>query len=111
MIPERSVTKIAAVTLPDEILCNPKFSEIPAHYIKEIFKQVGYPFDLRVCIKKFPQTNVLSTVDVLEDLNFNQHINPEFSHRVNFEIQKNGRMDGFLVWPNLQAHYRHGEGG
>jgi len=59
MIPERSVTKMAAVTLPDEILCNPKFAELPAYYTKEIFKQVGYPFDLRVCLKKFPQANLL----------------------------------------------------
>ncbi|MBE8991384.1 amino acid adenylation domain-containing protein, partial [Nostoc sp. LEGE 12450] len=103
MIPERSVTKMAAVTLPNEILHNPKFAETPAHYTKEIFEQVGYPFDLRVCVKKFPQANVISTVDVLEDLNFNEYVNPEFDHRVRFEIQKNGRMDGFLVWLNLHT--------
>ncbi|MDZ7967789.1 MAG: amino acid adenylation domain-containing protein [Nostoc sp. DedSLP03] len=103
MIPERSVTKMAAVTLPDEILYKPKFAETPAHYTNEIFKQVGYPFDLRICIKKFPQANVLSTVDVLEDLNFNEYISPELSHSVKFEIQKTGRLDGFLVWLNLHT--------
>ncbi|MFN6486361.1 MULTISPECIES: non-ribosomal peptide synthetase [unclassified Nostoc] len=103
MIPERSVTKMAAVTLPEQILHNPHFAETPAHYTNEIFKQVGYPFDLRVCIKKFPQANVLSTVDALEDLNFNEYISPELSHTVKFEIQKNGRMDGFLVWLNLHT--------
>ncbi|MBC1218452.1 non-ribosomal peptide synthetase, partial [Nostoc sp. UCD120] len=103
MIPERSVTKMAAVTLPDEILHNPKFAETPAYYSKEIFEQVGYPFDLRVCIKKFPQANVISTVDVLEDLNFNEYISPKFSHEVKFQIQKKGRMDGFLVWLNLHT--------
>ncbi|MEH2193291.1 MAG: non-ribosomal peptide synthase/polyketide synthase, partial [Nostoc sp.] len=103
MIPERSVTKIAVVTLPDEILHNPQFAEIPAYYTKKIFEQVGYQFDLRVCISKFPKANVLSTVDVLEDLNFNESISPEFSHEVKFEIQKNGRMDGFLVWLNLHT--------
>ncbi|MBP5971594.1 amino acid adenylation domain-containing protein [Brasilonema sp. CT11] len=103
MIPERSVTKMAAVTLPEQILHKPNFAETPAHYTKKIFEQVGYPFDLRVCIKNFPQTNVLSTVDVLEDLNFNEYISPEFSHTVKFEIQKNGRIDGFLVWLNLHT--------
>ncbi|MDZ8263789.1 non-ribosomal peptide synthetase [Nostoc sp. ChiQUE01b] len=103
MIPERSVTKIAAVTLPDEILHNPKFPETSAYYAREIFEQVGYPFDLRVAIKKFPQANVLSTVDVLEDLNFKEYIDPEFSHEVKFQIQKSGRMDGFLVWLNLHT--------
>ncbi|MFB2892402.1 amino acid adenylation domain-containing protein [Aerosakkonemataceae cyanobacterium BLCC-F50] len=103
MIPERSVTKMAAVTLPDEILHNPQFAEIGAHYAKEIFKQVGYPFDLRVCIKKFPKSNVLSTVDVLEDLNFNEYVSPDFTHEIKLEMQKNGRMDGFLVWLNLHT--------
>nr|CAC01604.1 peptide synthetase [Anabaena sp. 90] len=103
MIPERSITKMAAVTLPDEILHNPKFAEIPAYYTKKIFEEVGYPFDLRVCIKKFSQANVLSTVDVLEDLNFNEYISPEFSHEVQLEIHKNGRMNGFLVWLNLHT--------
>ncbi|MEB3279243.1 MAG: amino acid adenylation domain-containing protein [Lyngbya sp.] len=103
MIPERSVTKMAVVTLPDEILHHPKFSETPAYYTQKIFEQVGYPFDLRMCIKKFPKTNVLSTVDVLEDLNFNEYINPEFSHEIQLEVQKHGRMDGFLVWLNLHT--------
>ncbi len=103
MIPERSVTKMAAVTLPDEILHNHNFAETPAHYTNKIFEQVGYPFDLRVCIKKFPQANVLSTVDVLEDLKFNEYISPELSHEVKFQIQKHGRMDGFLVWLNLHT--------
>ncbi|MBW4597352.1 MAG: amino acid adenylation domain-containing protein [Brasilonema angustatum HA4187-MV1] len=103
MLPERSVTKMAAVTLPDEILHNPKFAETPAHYTRKIFEQVGYPFDLRVCIKKFPQANVLSTVDVLEDLKFNEFVSPELDHKVEFKIQKTGRMDGFLVWLNLHT--------
>ncbi|MBE9229457.1 amino acid adenylation domain-containing protein, partial [Phormidium sp. LEGE 05292] len=103
MIPERSVTKMAAITLPDEILHNPQFAEIGAHYAKEIFKQVGYPFDLRVCIKNFPKSNVLSTVDVLEDLNFNEYVSQDFTHEITLEMQKNGRMDGFLVWLNLHT--------
>ncbi|BAY78314.1 amino acid adenylation domain-containing protein [Nostoc linckia NIES-25] len=103
MIPERSMTKMAAVTLPDEILHNLKFAATPAHYTRKIFEEVGYPFDLRVCIKKFPQVNVISTVDVLEDLNFNEYISPELSHKIELKIQKNGRMDGFLVWLNLHT--------
>jgi amino acid adenylation domain-containing protein len=103
MIPQRSITKIAAVTLPNEILQNPKFTETSGHYTRKIFEQVGYPFDLRVCIKKFPQANILSNVDVLEDLNFNESISPEFCHEVKFEIHQNGRLDGFLVWLNLHT--------
>ncbi|KAB8320088.1 non-ribosomal peptide synthetase [Tolypothrix campylonemoides VB511288] len=103
MIPERSITKIAAVTLPDEILQNPKFTKTSGHYTKKIFEQVGYPFDLRVCIKKFPQSHLLSNVDVFEDLNFNKCLKTESCHEVKFEIHKDGRLDGFLVWLNLHT--------
>ncbi|MBD2682798.1 MULTISPECIES: non-ribosomal peptide synthetase [Nostoc] len=103
MIPERSITKIAAVTLPDEILENPQFTKTSGHYTQKIFEQVGYQFDLRVCIKKFPQTNVLSNVDIFENLNFNEFVRTESCHEVKFDIHKNGRLDGFLVWLNLHT--------
>ena len=103
MIPERSVTKIAAVSLPDEILHNPRFTNVSGHYTQKIFEQVGYPFDLRVCIKKFPQSNLLSNADIFEDLDFRKSVNTESSHEINLTIDKNGRLDGFLVWLNLHT--------
>jgi amino acid adenylation domain-containing protein len=103
MIPHRSVTKVAAVTLPDEILHNPHFTPTSGHYTKKIFEQVGYPFDLRVCIKKFPQSNVLSNADIFEDLDFNRNVAPNFSHKIELTIHQSGRLDGFLVWLNLQT--------
>jgi hypothetical protein len=103
MIPERSVTKIAAVTLPDEILHNPKFTNVSGHYTDKIFEQVGYSFDLRVCIKRFPKSNLLSDVQVFEDLEFTKPVNLEEAHEVEFEIIQSGRLDGFLVWLNLHT--------
>lgn len=41
MIPARSINKIAGVSLPDEFLQNPDFTEIPAYYTQKIFEQVG----------------------------------------------------------------------
>ncbi|WP_181243733.1 non-ribosomal peptide synthetase, partial [Chamaesiphon polymorphus] len=103
MIPHRSVTKVAAVTLSDEILHNPHFTPTSGHYTHKIFEQVGYPFDLRVCIKKFPHANVLSNADVFEDLDFNRHVDPNFSHKIELTIHQSGRLDGFLVWLTLQT--------
>jgi amino acid adenylation domain-containing protein len=103
IIPERSVTKIAAVTLPDEILHNPKFTNISGYYTDKIFEQVGYSFDLRVCIKRFPKSNLLSDIQVFEDLDFTKPISLEAAHEVEFEILKSGRLDGFLVWLNLHT--------
>ncbi|MBV9389915.1 MAG: amino acid adenylation domain-containing protein [Chroococcidiopsidaceae cyanobacterium CP_BM_ER_R8_30] len=103
MIPSRSITKIAAVNLPDEVLHNPRFTEVSGHYTQKIFAQIGYPFDLRVCIKNFPKSNLLSNVDVFEDLDFTQSVSTSERHEVNFTISKNGRLDGFLVWLNLHT--------
>ncbi len=103
VIPQRSITKIAPVTLPDEILHHPHFSQTPAYYTKKIFEQIGHPFDLRVCIKKFPHSHLLSNADVLEDLDFTLEIADEESHEVSFTIAKAGRLDGFLVWLTLQT--------
>jgi amino acid adenylation domain-containing protein/non-ribosomal peptide synthase protein (TIGR01720 family) len=103
MIPERSNTMMAAVSLPSEIHDNPGFSKVPGHYTKEIFDQVGYPFDLRLCIKKFPHDHVLSSKDSFEDLDYTKPIDPETSHTFRFDILKSGRMDGILVWLNLHT--------
>ena len=103
MIPTRSITKIAGVCLPDELLHNPGFTEIPAYYTHKIFEQVGYPFDLRLCLKNFPKSGIISTRSIFEDLNFTATIDTEYSLEVNLTILKDSRLDGFLVWLNLHT--------
>ena len=103
MIPTRSVSKIVAVTLPDEVRLNPTFSQQAAHYTQKIFEQVGYPFDLRLCIRQFPLENRLSSEDIFENLEFSQWINPEECHHIQLTIEKDGWLDGFLVWLNLHT--------
>nr|WP_246276572.1 amino acid adenylation domain-containing protein [Microcoleus asticus] len=103
MIPQRSITKIAAAYLPDELLNNPQFNDVSGYYTDKIFEQVGYPFDLRLSIKKFPKSHLLSNSDTFEDLNFNTHLNPEYRIEINLNITKESRLDGFLVWLNLHT--------
>ncbi|MBD6620279.1 methyltransferase domain-containing protein [Komarekiella sp. 'clone 1'] len=103
MIPARSITKIAGVCLPDEFLQNPGFTEIPAYYTRKIFEQVGYPFDLRLCLRHFSKSSIISTSSIFEDLNFTGMIEPEYSHEVNLSILKDSRLDGFIVWLNLHT--------
>ncbi|WP_413206145.1 SDR family NAD(P)-dependent oxidoreductase [Rhodospirillum sp. A1_3_36] len=107
MIPSRSVTKIAVATLPDEILRNPGFHRVPASYTEKIFAQIGRPFDLRVCIKKFPQDHLLSSADVYEDLDFSRPTQLEDRHDIALTVETAGRFDGFLVW--LTLHTIEGE--
>lgn len=102
MIPSRSVTKIAAVTLPDKILHQPKFTRT-GYYAEKIFEHIGYSFDVRVCIKGFPKSNLLSNQEIFEELDFTKLVSTEFSHKINLTISLPGRLDGFLVWLNLQT--------
>ena len=102
MIPQRSVTKFAAITLPEDLLCNPGFTPVPRNYTEKIFDQVGYKFDLRVCLKNFPKSHLMSEAGIFEDLDFTRHIEPEYAYRMKLPVRRSGRLQGFLVWLTLQ---------
>jgi len=103
VIPQRSITQIAAVTLPDELMAHPSFSPNSTSYVNKIFQQVGYPFDMRLCLKNLPPSQVISNPQVFEDLDFQQVIEPGYIRSLNFTINQNTRLDGFLVWLNLHT--------
>nr|AHB82062.1 polyketide synthase [Jahnella sp. MSr9139] len=102
MIPGHAVTRIAAVQFPDA-LRHLGFHQVPGTYAERIFEQVGYPFDLRVCLKNFPRGNVLSSPGVFEDLDFSRPIPLEHEHKIELRFEKGARFDGFLVWLNLHT--------
>jgi amino acid adenylation domain-containing protein/non-ribosomal peptide synthase protein (TIGR01720 family) len=101
MVPARSTTRIAALTLPEDFLNAPAFSEVTARYVEKIFEQVGYQFDLRLCLKGLDKSCLLSNIEVFEDLDFAHPVPLAYSHEVDLRITKNSRLDGFLVWLNL----------
>ncbi len=101
MIPHRCVTRIAAITLPDQLLNNPGFQELTGHYTQQVFDHVGQPFDLRLCIKNLPNTSIISDRGIFEDLVFTAAIASEYSQKISLTIAKSARFDGFLLWLNL----------
>lgn len=101
MIPERSITKIAAVALPDDLLNMLGFSKFSMRYVDRIFNEAGHPFDLRVCIRRFPQQYIISNTEIFEDLNFSDLVEPEFQHEIDFTIQRPSKLSGFLLWLEL----------
>jgi cyclopropane fatty-acyl-phospholipid synthase-like methyltransferase/acyl carrier protein len=103
MIPSRSTTRIAAVNLPRDFLAMPAFTPTTGHYVEEIFAQVGYPFDLRLCIKGLTPADLVSTSDVFEDLDFTRACAPEYRHDISLTITKAARIDGLLVWLTLDT--------
>ena len=101
MIPQRCVTLLSAAMLPEEIATHPQLSALGAYYAEKVFEEVGHRFDLRVCVKNFPRTHLLSTRGVFEELDFRSHIETEQRHEVTLKIEQQGTFDGFLLWINL----------
>ena len=107
MIPERSVTRIAAVTMPENYMRSPSFS--PAHrelHQEDLRSESGAPFDLR---KICPKERIDGEPDIdlpaySEDLDFRAEVPLESAHLVCLTINRDARLDGFLVWLNLQTH-------
>jgi amino acid adenylation domain-containing protein len=102
MVPDRSVTRVAAATLPDELRGELRFTRVSARYVERIFDEVGHPFDLRLCVKDFPPEKLLSAAAVFEDLRYNDPLlAPGFSREVTLQVARDGVLDGFLLWLRL----------
>ncbi len=101
MIPERSVTRIAAVRLPDALRRDPRFSEVAGDYVRRIFEQRGHPFDLRLCLRGMRPDDLLSTSGVFEDLDFTAPGPAAYRRSERLLITRDGPIDGFLVWLTL----------
>ncbi|MCP4696731.1 MAG: amino acid adenylation domain-containing protein [Gammaproteobacteria bacterium] len=97
MIPQRSLTKIAAITLPQSDF-DYSFPQIAKHYVDKIFAQTGYAFDLRLCVKNLPFKNIISTTDTFEDLDYACDILLEMQHNITLIFEKDAVFNGFLVW-------------
>lgn len=100
VIPRRSLTKIAAVSLTDELF-DYSFNEAAAGYVERIFAQAGRMFDVRIALKDFPMEAMLSSSGVFEDLDFRTDISLEASHDIRLVFERPGRFTGFLVWLTL----------
>ncbi len=103
MIPQRSITWIAAVTLPDELAAAPAFTELSAPYVGKIFEEVGYPFDVRVCVKNISPANLASDAQVFEDLDFNEQVMLDEERQITLTINRETLIHGLLLWLELRT--------
>ncbi len=103
MIPLRSTTLCAPVQLPDALLEDLSFHELPARYVERIFAEVGHAFDVRLCVKGLDRSHLLAQPRVFEDLDFSRPLDPEVRHETTHSIERSGRVDGFLVWLTLDT--------
>jgi amino acid adenylation domain-containing protein len=103
MIPYRCSTQIAAVSLPDALAREPRFTELSGPYVERLFEEAGRPFDVRICIDHFPESGILSTHGVFEAMDFTGQTPEEFASEIHLTITKTGRLDGFLLWLTLET--------
>ena len=101
MIPSRSVTRIAPVTLSDNLATSLRLSELPHTYVQRVFEKVGHPFDLRMCIKNARVEHVLAESEVFEELDFSTVVPERDERSITFTLERPARLDGFLLWLNL----------
>jgi amino acid adenylation domain-containing protein len=100
-VPSRCVTRIAGIELPAPLWRRPGMSAVPADYAARIFARVGRPFEVRLCTKGVTASSLLSTAADFEDLHFDGWMEPEERREVTLEVERDGRLDGFLLWIQL----------
>lgn len=100
MVPSKSITRIAAVSLPKDTFV-PAFEELGAYYVDKIFEHHGRSFDLRLCLDGITQEEIISDNGVFEWLDFTAEITPEVSHETNLRIEKDKVCHGFVIWLDL----------
>jgi acyl carrier protein len=101
VVPERAITRVAAVTLPEELARRPAFSRSAAAYVGKIFDELGFPFDLRVCLKGANHGDLASTVGTFEDLDFTVQVPVRYRRPLRLQITRAARIHGFLAWLHL----------
>lgn len=101
VLPQRSLTRVAAVALPDSVIPR-SFDDIAAGYVDRIFAEVDRPFDLRICVKNLPADAIISTSAPFEELDFTRGVPAAGDHAIALEIEKSGLLTGFIAWLTLE---------
>jgi len=101
MIPGGCKTRMAAISLPEKFLRDPRFSELSAYYAGNVFRHIGYPFDLRLCITGAGREHLCSTEGTFETIDFHSPT-PSSSQAFSMAMTKSSRIDGFLLWLNIE---------
>jgi protein arginine N-methyltransferase 1 len=105
IVPHRCVTRAAAVSLREVLASNPvAFSPDAVKYLERVFNWNKAPFDIRLRVQE-PSTSALLTVgEPVEILDFNGDLRHEQENRVSLTVERDGLVDGLLLWPEITCH-------
>ena len=103
-IPERCLTHIAPVLLPDNLYESDLTKEVLQGYLNRMFQAVGHEFPItRYAIYNFPESNIIADPEVFEEIDFNDNPSSEDNRSVQFHISDDCKFDGFLLWVSLHV--------
>ena len=69
-IPLRCSTYIAAVELPETLRTAPRFNSLARQYLDRLFSEKGSEFDVRLCVRNFPGSGLISERHLFHFLQF-----------------------------------------
>jgi len=102
MIPERCITKIAPVFLPDNLYHDAFIQYIANYYTKAVYEKTHrkFPFT-RFEFYNFPASHLIDEPQIFEALYFNEPLEENFTTSARFQVSSECSLDGFLLWINL----------
>ena len=101
-VPARCTTRLAAVELPAG-LQEPKLTGLAAQYTEKVFSEAGRRFDVRLCVRNFPDTAKLTNDALFEDLDFQDSLLSDETGSAQLQVQRGGRFDGLLLWTEVET--------
>jgi len=102
-VPERCVTRIAALELPAAARAAPRFGPLAADYARRLFASVGEPFDLRLCVRNVASDDLLTAPADFEVLDFSGELATTHAGEAQLRITRDGLLDGCLLWTVVTA--------
>lgn len=103
VIPSRCETRIAAVSLPTDLLEKPVFESLGAYYAEQLWQRAGYKHDFRLCLMGVSRAFLRSTDAVFEAVDFTAPPVPGYAREIQLAITADSDIDGFLLWLKLET--------
>jgi protein arginine N-methyltransferase 1 len=101
-VPRRCVTMIGAISF-DKVGMFPGIQAETVEYVERIFRSVGHPFDLRLCLNGPVRDLLVSTTAETEHLafGFKDSAQASLTDSISISVHSQARMHGLMMWPRL----------
>jgi protein arginine N-methyltransferase 1 len=106
VVPHRVRTRIAGLGAADLLGGPPAVHPDVVPYVEAVMRSAGSAFDLRMCLTGLSAADLLTTTDVLEDLELDVGIQ-RHATQVRLDVTRPGALDSGVLWLDLQCAPGH----